>query len=240
MLLQMRLLRSMRSIPEASIRNTLSELPQDLNEAYCRLLNDISKDFPARALLALKWIVLALRPIFIEELVEVCVLKADSHPESESGSSRLQGYNSFELLQDLIIIEPPLPIDSLSSSVRERTHIIALAHVSVVEYLMLENKDSTAEHSFRFGAMDGQGDIARSCISFIFHFNKLNLTAAKCTLLNTRGCIARSISMALHLGSARAIALEPPRWNYTSSFSSYLVVIRLYSSQRHYRKYWIG
>jgi hypothetical protein len=179
----MRLLRSTRSIPEASIRNTLSELLQDLNEAYSRLLHDISKGFPARALLALKWIVLTLRPIFIEELVEVCALKADSHSELESESSRLQGYHSFELLQHQIIVEPPLPIESLSNSIRACTHIITLAHVSLVEYLTLENKDLTAEHPFRFGAMDGHGNIAKSCISLIFHFNKPNATVAKYPLL---------------------------------------------------------
>jgi hypothetical protein len=179
----MRLLRSLRPITEASIRRSLSELPKDLNETYRRLLNGISKEFSERALMALKWIVLAPRPLFIEELVEACAFRPGPHPDLQSVDSRLQGYNFFELLQDLIIIEPPLAMDTLSNSLPTGTHIITLAHVSLVEYLTREDGDTTAEHPFRFRPMDGHCHIARSCMCFIYHFNTPNATMEKHPLL---------------------------------------------------------
>jgi hypothetical protein len=201
----------MRPIIEVSIRKSHSEPPQDLNETYRRLLHDIDKDFFRKSTTSAEWTVLELRPLFIEELVEACAFKAGRRPELESESSRLQGYHFFKLLQDLMIVETPLPIGSLSESVRERTHIITLARVSLVEYLTLENRDTTANHPFRFRAMYEHCDIARSCISFIFHFDKPNATVANYPLLRYAWLHCEKRVNGTTIEFRPAIAFELPR-----------------------------
>lgn len=170
----MRLLRSLKVITKYTIEKVLAELPKDLNETYRRIFDSIDKNLVPKALLALKWIVLAKRPLFIEELVEICAFRAAPFPELEPESIRLQAYNLFELLQDLVIIEPHLDLEEVGTHVKKCTHSVTLAHVSLIEYLIEPAGGSTGNHPFQFLPTDGHHLIARSCLSYLFHFNTPN------------------------------------------------------------------
>jgi hypothetical protein len=179
----MRLLLSMKVVTPDTIRRTLSKLPRDLNETYRRIFEGIDDDLCEKALLALKWIVLAPRLQFIEELVEACAFRAGSLPDLQSETSRSQAYNLFELLQDLIIIEPNIPADSYSHSVKYGTHVVTLAHFSLTEYLTRPLEVTVGAQTFHFQVSDGHILIARSCLSFLFHFNMPGIGAGKHPLL---------------------------------------------------------
>jgi hypothetical protein len=169
--LQMRLLQSMKVPSGERIRQALSALPKDLNETYRRLFDNIDEELSERALLALKWIVLATRPLFIEELVEACAFRAGPLPALESESSRLEAYNIFELLQDLIVIEPALVIGATSDDIEPGTHVVTLAHNSLAEYLTDPTANTSGSQPFRIQLEAGHRDLARHCLSFLFHYN---------------------------------------------------------------------
>jgi hypothetical protein len=76
------------------MENLLSTLPKDLDETYEKIFRNIQQSLAQKALLALKWITLARRPLFIEELSEACVLEASSIPTLEPETTRLKATTS--------------------------------------------------------------------------------------------------------------------------------------------------
>jgi hypothetical protein len=167
----MRLLQSIKVPTGERILQALSALPKDLNETYRRLFEDIDEELAERALLALKWIVLAPRPLFIEELVEACAFRAGPIPDLEPESTRLQAYNIFELLQDLVIIEPALVTGAMSDGIEHGTHVVTLAHISLTEYLTDPAANTSGRQPFRIQLEAGHRGLARHCLSFLFHYN---------------------------------------------------------------------
>jgi hypothetical protein len=126
-------------------------------------------------ILALQWIVVAKRPLYIEELVEACAFQVASVPKLEPQSSRLQAYNLYELLQDLVVIEPHLGPDEFESNVRTATHTVVLAHVSLAEFLVKSADTCKDDHPFQFSLFEGHQLAARSCLSYLLHFNRSTL-----------------------------------------------------------------
>lgn len=166
----MRLLRSTRVITQDSINRLLGGLPDSLTETYRRILESIPSEHAATALLALKWIILAKRSLFIEEVVEACAFRPASSLQMESDTTRLRAYNIFELLQDLVVIEPHIDPELPEGTLRRRTHVVSIAHVSLIEYLT-ESVERQIAHPFRFSPGDGHKQIAIACICYLFHLN---------------------------------------------------------------------
>lgn len=167
----MRPLRSLRVITNTAIHQILKNLPRDLNETYNRIFSSVDESLISKASLALKWIALAKRPLFIEELVEACAFEVCSFPHFEPDSERLDSYNVFELLQDLVIIKPHLRFENADTRVSPRTHTITLAHVSLIEYLISQPSSVRSNHIPGFTLEEGHSCIARNCLSYLFHFN---------------------------------------------------------------------
>jgi hypothetical protein len=161
-------------VTEKSIRDALSALPKDLNDTYRQLFNSIEETFSSRAVLALKWIVLTVRSLFLEELVEACAFQAAATPQLESESSRLQVHHLLELLKDLIVIEPPLDSESAIGGIKKGVYTVSLAHISLTEYLIDPTPDITSQHLFRFSPDEGHRILASSCLSYVFHFNTVH------------------------------------------------------------------
>lgn len=169
--LQMRLLRALRVKTDGTIEHALSTLPMDLNETYERIFSSIDRSLASKALLALKWIVLAKRPLFIEEVVEVCAFKAGRLPSLETDSKRLQAYNLFELLQDLVVIEPHLDIEESGTRAMAHVHTVTLAHFSLSEYLSPAEGVPNSNRIFQISPSEDHALIAKSCLSYLYHFN---------------------------------------------------------------------
>jgi hypothetical protein len=167
----MRLLQSLRVTKDAFIHKTLKDLPRDLNGTYTRIFYSIDKSLISKASLALKWIALAKRPLFIEELVEVCAFEGGSFPYFEPNNERFNSYNVFELLQDLVIIKPHLDFDHVHERVSPRTHTVTMSHVSLIEYLISRPSSARDNHIPGFTLEEGHYSIASNCLSYLFHFN---------------------------------------------------------------------
>ncbi len=170
--LQMRSLRSVRVSTGAAIYQLLQNLPKDLNETYNRIFSGLDEGLMSTAMLALKWVVLAKRPLFIEELVEACAFKVGLSLSLKPVSERLNSYNVFELLQDLVVIKPHLDSQQVDTQV-PRTHTVTLAHVSLVEYLISQSPSVRSSNIPGFSLEEGHFCIASQCLSYLFHFNRL-------------------------------------------------------------------
>ncbi|PSN60755.1 hypothetical protein BS50DRAFT_578933 [Corynespora cassiicola Philippines] len=173
--LQLNQLQSSRISNEAYYYRSLESLPQDLHETYNRVLSNIDHTLISKAILALKWIAFAKRPLFIEELVEVCAFEVGSSVSLESELERFSPYNMFELLQDLIIIQPRINFESPDTRLDRRTHTVTLIHISLVEYLIGQSSDVRKSLIFGFTVEEGHSCIARHCLSYLFHFNTIRM-----------------------------------------------------------------
>jgi hypothetical protein len=67
----------LRQCIPASVRRTLNELPESLDETYERILKEIKKPNRAHARRVLQCLVVAVRPLLVEELAEVLAVDFD-------------------------------------------------------------------------------------------------------------------------------------------------------------------
>ena len=67
----------LRDCIPSSVRRTLNELPESLDETYERILKEIKKPNRAHARRVLQCLVIAVRPLSVEELAEVLAVDFD-------------------------------------------------------------------------------------------------------------------------------------------------------------------
>jgi hypothetical protein len=115
-----------------NINQALQLLPRDLDETYERILARVPAGNAQEALSALNWVTFAIRPLFIEELIEICAIHLESDPEFDREERYLPG-DILDLLPGLLTITPAL---KASDDFMYNTHVVTFAHFSVHEYLL--------------------------------------------------------------------------------------------------------
>ncbi|OAL44918.1 hypothetical protein IQ07DRAFT_226254 [Pyrenochaeta sp. DS3sAY3a] len=180
--LQILLLQSLEVVSSNTLRQALLDLPPDLHSTYLRIFDRWNPILRRKALSALQWIIVATRPLFIEELVEACAFRVEATPNLESDSSRLQPYNLFELLQELVIIEPHLKIDQAAEQFSHKRHTVVLAHISVAEFCLPYEHTTNLPHQFQFSLVEGNRIVAKACLAYLFQFNKRDQTQTRSLL----------------------------------------------------------
>jgi hypothetical protein len=165
---QLKLLRPMRP---RTIQAALQNLPQNLDETYQRILEKISPLNSQEALTTLRWISFATRPIFIEELIEVCALNLDAEPEFDV-TERYRPGDILDLLPGLITINPPL---KAAETPLYNTHVVTLAHFSVQEYLLGPRIMSSSASPYSLETVYSNHCIARCCLAYLLCCNSFEL-----------------------------------------------------------------
>src|SRR6266849_4019148 len=118
----------LRDCIPSSVRQTLMELPESLDETYERILKEIKKPCRAHARRVLQCLIVAIRPLHVAELAEV--LAVDFH--DAEGIPRLKPDWQWE--------EQELALLSTCSSLIAIVHtgdsrIVQFSHFSVKEFL---------------------------------------------------------------------------------------------------------
>ncbi|KAI1213194.1 heterokaryon incompatibility protein-domain-containing protein [Annulohypoxylon truncatum] len=149
----------------------LNSLPEDLNKAYSKILRQIDKPRIPMACRALMWLMFSKRPLYIEELVDACAIDLQQQPVL---GKRLQPYNIFEMLHDLILIHPP--IISRSDHIPPRTRTVTLFHASLREFLCNIERHGTEVPpqilQFDLKEPAAHNLIANSCFDYLYEYNK--------------------------------------------------------------------
>ncbi|KAH9208968.1 hypothetical protein DL95DRAFT_478854 [Leptodontidium sp. 2 PMI_412] len=79
--LQLEELKALRPMKPRSINQALRTLPSDLDETYERILSKLPAGNTTEALSILRWISFAARPLFVEEIMEICAVRLNEDPE---------------------------------------------------------------------------------------------------------------------------------------------------------------
>ena len=111
-----------------SVRRTLNELPESLDETYERVLKEIKKPNRDHARRLLSCLVVAVRPLRVEELAEILAVDY----EDEEGIPRLNPNWRWEDQEQALLTSCSSLIAIVESS---GSRVVQFAHFSVKEYL---------------------------------------------------------------------------------------------------------
>jgi hypothetical protein len=164
-------LKALRPMRPNTIQKALQSLPKDLDESYERILEKINPLNSQEALSALRWISFATRPLFIEELIEVCAINLDEDPEFDV-AERYEPRDILDLLPGLIIINPPL---KLAEHPIYKTHVVTFSHFSVQEYLLGRRIVSSPAKLYKLDIRISNHFIARCCLAYLLCCNSFEL-----------------------------------------------------------------
>lgn len=146
----------------------LEILPEDLNSTYLKILKEIHPSLQQRATNTLRWLCLASRPLFIEEVVEVCAIMPDETPGFRE-DRRCRPQDIIETLKDLVNVDPPLD----DSPPLSGTNVVTLSHFSVKEYLTGQEILTSEVYFYKVADITNRF-ISDSCLVYLFHNNNLN------------------------------------------------------------------
>ena len=145
------------------INQALRTLPRDLDETYERILTKIPAGNTEEALSILRWISAATRPLFVEEVMEICAVSLSEDPEFDS-EERYQPRDILDILPGLIAINPPI---KSSESLIYGLHTVTFWHFSVQEYLTGNRIVSSAARYYALEAEYSNHFVARSSIAYL-------------------------------------------------------------------------
>jgi len=133
------------------------------------------------AIRCLTWLTFSSRLLYIEELAQASAI--DINNQSEPTDDGLTPLDIFDLMPNLILVEPELPV-STDRQVSSRTHTVTLAHPSVGEFLLSKKPtENLLVERIRFDKQEAQHLIWKSCWTYLYHFNVSGVTLDKRPLL---------------------------------------------------------
>jgi hypothetical protein len=154
-----------RVLRPSQIDEILSSLPKGLEETYDRLLERVDPVDVPEVGLALKWLSLAKRPLYLEEVIEASILDVDKAAILDS-DRRMTAAQLLSCLTGLVTIEPPL---SGGSATQAGKHVLALAHSSIRKHLIMKPTQSPRNMLFQFNKETTDEFIAKCCVEYFSH-----------------------------------------------------------------------
>ena len=121
-------LETLRHCLPPSVRRTLDELPESLDETYERMIKEIKKPNRDHALRILQCLVVAIRPLRVEELAEVLAVDFDD----AEGMPKLNPNWRWEDQEQALLSSCSSLIAIVES---DETRIVQFSHFSVKEFL---------------------------------------------------------------------------------------------------------
>ena len=152
----------LRDCLPASVRRTLRELPESLDETYERILKEIKKPNRGLAQRVLQCLVVAIRPLYVDELAEVLAVDFD---DSE-GIPRLNADWRWEDQEQALLIA----CSSLIAIVEiGDLRVVQFSHFSVKEFLT-SSRLSTASgevSAYRIDLENAHTILAQACLGIL-------------------------------------------------------------------------
>jgi hypothetical protein len=164
-------LKALPPMRPSTIQKALRSLPKTLDETYQRILEKISPLNSQEALNTLRWISFATRPLFIEELIEVCAINLSADLEFDV-AERYEPSDILDLLTGLIVINPPL---KFAERPLYKTHVVTFSHFSVLEYLLGTRIISSTASLYSVEIPYSNHVIARCCLAYLICCNSFKL-----------------------------------------------------------------
>ena len=145
-----------------SVRRTLDELPETLDETYERVLKEIKKPNRDHARRVLQCLVVAIRPLRVEELAEVLAVKFDD----EDGMPKLNPNWRWDDQEQALLSSCSSLIAIVES---DGSRIVQFSHFSVKEYLTSDRLASSSGDIslYHIDLQPAHTILAQACLSVL-------------------------------------------------------------------------
>ena len=157
---------TLRHCLPSSVRRTLDELPESLDETYERIIKDIKKPNRDHALRILQCLVVAIRPLEVEELAEVLAVDFDD----AEGMPKLNPHWRWED-QEQALLSSCSSLIAIVGSYRSR--IVQFSHFSVKEFLTstrLSTSSGVISH-YHIALEPAHIILAQACMSILLRLD---------------------------------------------------------------------
>ena len=145
-----------------SVRQTLNELPETLDETYERVLKELKKPNQVHALRLLQCLVVAIRPLQVEELVEVLAVDFGD----EEGIPKLNPNWRWADEEQALLASCSSLIVIVKS---HRSRVVQFSHFSVKEYLTSDRLATSSRNMSRYhiDLQPAHIILAQACLSVL-------------------------------------------------------------------------
>ena len=155
-------LETLRHCLPPSVQRTLDELPESLDETYERIIKDIKKPNRDHALRILQCLVVAIRPLQVDELAEVLVVDFDD----AEGMPKLNPNWRWEDQEQALLSSCSSLIAVVES---DKSRIVQFSHFSVKEFLTstrLATSSGVVSH-YHIAVEPAHIILAQACLSVL-------------------------------------------------------------------------
>ena len=154
---------TLRQCLPSSVRQTLEELPESLDETYERIVADIKKANKGQAYRMLQCLAVAVRPLSVAELAEVLAFDFDA---AKGGIPELKSKWRWEDHEQAVLSTCSSLITIVPA---DDSPVVQFSHFSVKEFLMSDRVTmSTKDLSqYRIVPEDANTLIARACLGIL-------------------------------------------------------------------------
>ena len=205
-----------------SVRHTLDELPESLDETYERVLKEIKKPNRDHALRVLQCLVVAIRPLRVDELAEVLAVNFDD----EEGIPKLNPRWRWDDQEQALLSSCSSLIAIVESDIGR---VVQFSHFSVKEYLTSARLATSSGDVTRYhiDPEPAHTVLAQACISVllqphdsveesVFKWSPLNGYAAKHWVTHAQDkkapCLRKAMEYLFNAG-------KPYFWNWLNWYN---------------------
>ena len=154
---------TLRHCLPSSVRQTLEELPESLDETYERIVADIKKANKGQAYRMLQCLAVAIRPLSVAELAEVLAFDFDA---AKGGIPELNAKWRWEVHEQAVLSTCSSLITIVPA---DNSLIVQFSHFSVKEFLMSDRVTTLSKDISRYHIVleDANTLIAKACLGIL-------------------------------------------------------------------------
>ena len=147
----------------ASIRQTLDQLPKSLDDTYVRVLRQIPQANQAHAHRMLQCLMVAVRPLYVEELAELLAFEFDAAPGG------IPTYRAAWRLDDQTqaVLSTCSSLVTIISEHRSGRSIVQFSHFSVKEFLISNRLGDFSQYYIRL--VSAHTILTQACLGSLLH-----------------------------------------------------------------------
>ena len=156
---------ALRQCLPSSLRRTLAELPESLDETYERIVKDIKKGNRADAYRMLQCLAVAVRPLSVAELAEVLAFDFDASA-TKGGIPKLNSKWRWEDHEQAVLSTCSSLITIVPA---DDSPVVQFSHFSVKEFLLSDRLATSAKDisQYHIALEDANTLITKACLGFL-------------------------------------------------------------------------
>jgi hypothetical protein len=150
----------------ASIRQTLDQLPESLDDTYLRVLGQIPQSNQAHAHRMLQCLVVAVRPLRVEELAEMLAFKFDA---AQEGIPKYQAALRLDDQTTAVLSTCSSLVTIVNDQYWPYRQVVQFSHFSVKEFLMSTRLGDFSQYHIL--PLSAHTVLTQACLGFLLHLD---------------------------------------------------------------------